>query len=56
MAKDKILSIQYLRGLAALGVVFCHFGSDISAVFNFGQTGVYVCKWQSLENKKPIKD
>jgi len=37
-----------LRGLAALGVVFCHFGSNLSSyrflskVFNFGQTGVYV--------------
>ncbi|HEY4326396.1 MAG TPA: acyltransferase [Mucilaginibacter sp.] len=42
MDKTKIVSIQYLRGLAALGVVFCHFGSDISSIFNFGQTGVYV--------------
>ncbi len=34
---DKILSIQYLRGLAALGVVFCHFG-----LFTDGQIGVSV--------------
>jgi exopolysaccharide production protein ExoZ len=44
----KILSIQYLRGLAALGVVFCHYGSGLSAYpalayfFNWGQTGVFV--------------
>jgi peptidoglycan/LPS O-acetylase OafA/YrhL len=46
--EGKILSIQYLRGLAALGVVFCHYGSSLisypklSSFFNFGQTGVYV--------------
>lgn len=45
---DKILSIQYLRGLAALGVVFCHFGFALtdypilSSAFNFGQIGVPV--------------
>jgi exopolysaccharide production protein ExoZ len=44
----KILSIQYLRGLAALSVVFCHFGfglSDyptLSSVLNRGQIGVQV--------------
>ncbi|WP_368045683.1 acyltransferase family protein [Mucilaginibacter sp. BT774] len=44
----KLLSIQYLRGLAALGVVFCHFGFAltnypvISSVFNLGQIGVPV--------------
>ncbi|MBS1519618.1 MAG: acyltransferase [Bacteroidetes bacterium] len=44
----KILSIQYLRGLAALGVVFCHFGfaltnyPALSNAFNFGQLGVAV--------------
>lgn len=43
-----ILGIQYLRGLAALGVLFCHFGSSLavfpvlSSIFNFGQTGVYL--------------
>ncbi len=43
-----ILGIQYLRGLAALGVVLCHYGSDLksypklSKVFGFGQTGVHV--------------
>ncbi|MDB4926769.1 acyltransferase [Mucilaginibacter sp.] len=38
MLKDnKIVSIQYLRGLAALGVVFCHYG-----LFNAGQLGVFV--------------
>src|SRR5471030_1551501 len=38
MEKDnKIVSIQYLRGLAALGVVFCHYDS-----FGFGQLGVFV--------------
>src|SRR5471030_3192282 len=42
MSKDKIVSIQYLRGLAALGVVFCHYGSNLSSIFNFGQTGVFV--------------
>ena len=46
--EGEILSIQYLRGLAALGVVFCHYGSDLpdypklSLFFNFGQTGVDV--------------
>ena len=46
--EGKILSVQYLRGLAALGVVFCHYGSNLasypklSAFFNFGQTGVFV--------------
>ena len=46
--QKKILSIQYLRGLAALGVVCCHYGSyltlypKLSALFSFGQTGVYV--------------
>jgi peptidoglycan/LPS O-acetylase OafA/YrhL len=45
---DKILSIQYLRGLAALGVVLCHYGSNLvqypglSRFFNFGQNGVHV--------------
>jgi peptidoglycan/LPS O-acetylase OafA/YrhL len=45
--EGKILSIQYLRGLAALGVVFCHYGSSLisypklSSFFNFGQTGVF---------------
>jgi exopolysaccharide production protein ExoZ len=38
MLKDnKILSIQYLRGLAALSVVFCHYG-----IFGPGQLGVFV--------------
>ena len=45
---DKILSIQYLRGLAALAVVFCHFGfyltdhPRLSDAFSFGQMGVLV--------------
>lgn len=45
---DKILSIQYLRGLAALGVVFCHFGFALTnypallSAFNFGAIGVDV--------------
>jgi len=45
---DKILSIQYLRGLAALGVVFCHLGFSLtdyptlSLAFSFGQIGVPV--------------
>jgi len=45
---NKIVSIQYLRGLAALGVVLCHYGSSLSSYpllssfFNFGQSGVYV--------------
>lgn len=49
MAKEnKILSIQYLRGLAALGVVLCHYGSnldqypELSRIFNFGQEGVHI--------------
>jgi peptidoglycan/LPS O-acetylase OafA/YrhL len=49
MAKqDKIISIQYLRGIASLGVVLCHYGSNtlshplLSKFFNFGQAGVYV--------------
>jgi exopolysaccharide production protein ExoZ len=40
--EQKIVSIQYLRGLAALGVVLCHYGSNVSAIFEIGQTGVYV--------------
>jgi exopolysaccharide production protein ExoZ len=45
---ENILGIQYLRGLAALGVVLCHYGSNLtsapklSAIFNFGQNGVSV--------------
>ncbi len=45
---NKIVSIQYLRGLAALGVVLCHYGSDLTAYpklssfFNFGQSGIFV--------------
>lgn len=45
---NRIVSIQYLRGLAALGVVFCHYGSNLtlypklSTFFNFGQNGVSV--------------
>ena len=49
MAKESdIISIQYLRGLAALGVVFCHYGYNlaayprISAIFKFGRSGVDV--------------
>jgi exopolysaccharide production protein ExoZ len=46
--EGKIVGVQYLRGLAALGVVFCHYGSDLhsypklAAIFNFGQSGVDV--------------
>jgi exopolysaccharide production protein ExoZ len=46
--ESKILGVQYLRGLAALGVVLCHFGSSLSSypklssIFNFGQNGVDV--------------
>ena len=45
---NRIVSIQYLRGLAALGVVLCHYGSDLkaypklSSFFSFGQSGVFV--------------
>jgi exopolysaccharide production protein ExoZ len=45
---NKILSIQYLRGLAALGVVLFHYSASLpiypflKAIFNFGQTGVHV--------------
>ena len=48
MKENRILSIQYLRGLAALAVVFCHFGFGLTAypsifkIFYFGITGVYV--------------
>jgi len=48
MMKEKIVSIQYLRGLAALGVVFCHYSSSLilypllSVFFSFGQSGVFV--------------
>ena len=51
MTADKtgtIQGIQYLRGLAALGVVFCHYGSGLkpypalSKIFSFGQNGVLV--------------
>jgi exopolysaccharide production protein ExoZ len=45
---NKILSIQYLRGLAALGVVLCHYSMALpipkllKTVFDFGQAGVHV--------------
>jgi peptidoglycan/LPS O-acetylase OafA/YrhL len=42
MPNDRIVSIQYLRGLAALGVVCFHFGNPLSPIFNFGQNGVHV--------------
>ncbi len=49
MSDDKkIVSIQYLRGLAALGVVLCHYGSDLTAYpklssfLRLGQSGVFV--------------
>jgi peptidoglycan/LPS O-acetylase OafA/YrhL len=36
MGKDnQLVSIQYLRGIAALGVVLCHYAS-----FSYGQLGV----------------
>ncbi len=44
--KKLILGIQYLRGLAALGVLLCHYSSSllhhslISNVLNYGQMGV----------------
>jgi exopolysaccharide production protein ExoZ len=46
--ENKIVSIQYLRGIAALGVVLCHYGSIIpsypklSLFFSSGQKGVDV--------------
>jgi peptidoglycan/LPS O-acetylase OafA/YrhL len=46
--KKFIPGIQHLRGLAALAVVLCHYGSDLqnyrqlSKVFNYGQLGVHV--------------
>lgn len=46
--KKVILGVQYLRGLAALGVLLCHYGSSIKgysflvAAFQYGQTGVHV--------------
>lgn len=48
LKEKKILSVQYLRGLASLAVVLCHYGSDmstyprLSTILNFGQTGVFV--------------
>ncbi len=49
MEKGKIiLGVQYLRGFAAIGVLFCHYGSELkdyhvlSKVFNYGQNGVQV--------------
>ena len=48
VSNNKILSIQYLRGFAALAVVFCHYGSSmksypkLSTLFSFGQSGVYI--------------
>lgn len=39
---NKIVSIQYLRGLSALAVVFCHYGSSVFPIFGIGQVGVYV--------------
>jgi exopolysaccharide production protein ExoZ len=48
MLKNKIASVQYLRGMAALGVVFCHYGSSLpsypklSLFFNYGQSGVFI--------------
>jgi exopolysaccharide production protein ExoZ len=49
MSDDKkIVSIQYLRGLAALGVVLCHFGYQLTAYpklsffLKLGQSGVFV--------------
>lgn len=48
VTKQTILGIQYLRGLAALGVVCCHYGSYIEGlpwlakIFNWGQNGVPV--------------
>lgn len=45
---NKILSIQYLRGLAALGVVLCHYSASLpimqalKTIFDFGQAGVHV--------------
>jgi peptidoglycan/LPS O-acetylase OafA/YrhL len=46
--EEKILGIQYLRGIAALGVVFCHLGFSLtkypvtSSIFNYGQYGVHL--------------
>jgi peptidoglycan/LPS O-acetylase OafA/YrhL len=43
-----ILGVQYLRGIAAMSVVLCHFGSGIKSypmlaqIFNAGQNGVQV--------------
>lgn len=46
--QKQIPAIQYLRGLAALAVVFCHYGSDLPKyrtlghIFGYGQLGVHV--------------
>jgi exopolysaccharide production protein ExoZ len=43
-----IYGVQYLRGFAALAVVFCHYGSGLShypmlsSIFNWGQTGIHL--------------
>jgi exopolysaccharide production protein ExoZ len=45
---DLNLGVQQLRGLAALAVVLCHYGSDLknyplfSKIFNKGQVGVHI--------------
>lgn len=46
--KQFIPGIQLLRGIAALAVVFCHYGSSInnfkllSSFFNYGKLGIYI--------------
>lgn len=47
MSNNKIQSIQYIRGLSALAVVFCHYGMsltfypNVSKVLSGGQLGIY---------------
>ncbi|MES2446448.1 MAG: acyltransferase [Bacteroidota bacterium] len=63
-------SVQQLRGISALAVVFCHYGSDLnsypylSELFNMGQLGVhvfffisgYIILYSLMKNKYTIKN
>ncbi|WP_410479499.1 acyltransferase family protein [Pedobacter agri] len=65
-----IYGIQYLRGFAALGVVLCHYGSNLndhenlSQLFNYVQCGVhifffisgYIITHSLIKNNYQIKD
>lgn len=63
-------SVQQLRGISALAVVFCHYGSDLngypnlSSLFNKGQLGVhvfffisgYIILYSLIKNEYTIKN